>query len=210
MTPVFFKVASRLVRWLDPRLQKYRKETPATLYTPESEEELIKLLRRTPTVVLGKNERKLIAGAMSFFDAPVSSIMTPRPAMRLLSDKDFLGPLLLDKLYKSGAKSFVVLDKKQQICGILNTNSFNPLSVAEDTPISEYMQPTVFYIRADYSLEMALSAFLRTSATLLVVIDRDAKMLGSLDFSRLIEKLFGREVFDSFDRDTSLEAVASR
>lgn len=210
MTPVFFKVASRLVRWLDPRLQKYRKETPATLYTPESEEELIKLLRRTPTVVLGKNERKLIAGAMSFSDAPVSSIMTPRPAMRLLSDKDFLGPLLLDKLYKSGAKSFVVLDKKQQICGILNTNSFNPLSVAEDTPISEYMQPTVFYIRADYSLEMALSAFLRTGATLLVVIDRDAKMLGSLDFSRLIEKLFGREVFDSFDRDTSLEAVASR
>lgn len=210
MTPVFFKAISRLVRWLDPRLQKYRPKKITKPYTPSSEADLIKLLKRTPKDVLSKDQRALIAGAMSFDRTPVSKIMTPLSAMLFLKNTDFLGPLILDKLYKSGANYFVVLGSKKEISGLINTKNLDPLRISEDTPVSHFLDSTVFYIRADYSLDMALAAFLRTGANFLLVVNHDAEIIGSLDFSRLISVLFGHDVSDSFESDANLQAVSLR
>ena len=124
---LFFKVMAKLTSFIDPKLQKYRppkkKEPP---FTPKTEADLIAVLRRTPKGVLDANARNLLASAMSFDKMAVSVIMSPKREMNFLRETDFLGPLTFDKLYKSGANRFPVLDENGQVCGILNTDTVDP------------------------------------------------------------------------------------
>ena len=96
---------------LDDALKKQLKE-----YTPESEKELVQLLRRTPREVLSVKQRNLISGAMSFDKRKAILITMPRDDITFLKDSDFLGPLNLDKLYKTGDTVFPVLNKANKVC----------------------------------------------------------------------------------------------
>ena len=130
--------------------------------------------------------------------------------MNFLHETDFLGPLTFDKLYKSGANRFPILDENDQVCGILNTDNVDPLAITEETPIAKYMSTDVYFVRADYTLEMLLATFIRTNSSYCIVVDKNANIKGDVTLDTLIFVLFGREIADSFDNDASALAVAKR
>ena len=196
---------------IDPKLEKYRppkkKEPP---FTPQTEEELIAVIKRTPKTLLDAKTRNLLASAMAFDKMAVSVIMSPKREMNFLHETDFLGPLTFDKLYKSGTNRFPILDQNDQVCGILNIDNVDPLAITEETPITKYMSTDVFFVRADYTLEMLLAAFVRTNSSYCIVVDKEAKIKGFVTLDTLMFVLFGREIADSFDSDASVFAVAKR
>ena len=147
---------------------------------------------------------------MAFDKMAVSVIMSPKHEMEFLHETDFLGPLTFDKLYKSGTNRFPILDQNDQVCGILNTDNVDPLAITEETPITKYMSTDVFFVRADYTLEMLLATFVRTNSSYCIVVDKDAKIKGFVTLDTLMFVLFGREIADSFDNDSSAFAVAKR
>jgi CBS domain containing-hemolysin-like protein len=147
---------------------------------------------------------------MAFDKMAVSVIMSPKRDMEFLHETDFLGPLTFDKLYKSGATRFPVLNQDNQVCGILNTDDADPLAITEETPITKYMSTDVFFVRTDYTLEMLLATFLRTNSSYCIVVNRDEKIEGYVTLDTLMYVLFGREIADSFDNDSSVAAVAKR
>ena len=204
------KVMKKLTAWLDPKLAKYREPVKKEPYVPKTEKEFIGVLKRTPEEILTSDQRNLIAGVMSFDQMPVSLIMTERKDMMFLSEADFLGPLLLDKMYKTGADTFPVLDKEGQVCGIVRTRSIDPLKITEDQPIENFIEKNVYFVRADYSLKMLLAALIRTEASYAAVVDRDAHVVGSVTLDTLMAVLFGRRVKDSFASDDSPFSVARR
>ena len=204
------KVMRKLTGWIDPKLAKFRVEAKKEPYTPKTEKEFIGVLKRTPENILTGEQRNIIAGIMSFDQTPVSLIMTERKDMMFLSEADFLGPLLLDKMYKTGADCFPVLDKEGQVCGIVRTHSIDPLKITEDQPIQNFIEKDVFFVRADYSLKMLLATFIRTEANYVAVVDRDGHIVGSVTLDTLIAVLFGHHVKDSFDSDASPFSVAHR
>ena len=194
------KLMKKVTAWLDPKLAKYRTPEKKQPYVPKTEKEFIGVLKRTPEEILSNDQRNL----------PVSLIMTERKDMMFLSEADFLGPLLLDKMYKTGASHFPVLDKEGQVCGIVHTDNIDPLTITEDQPIDQFIDKKVSFARGDYSLKMLLAAIIRTNSDYVVIVDRDAHVIGSVTLDTLMAMLFGRRVKDSFNSDDSPFSVARR
>lgn len=208
MSPLFFKIMKQLVQRLDPKFEKYRPQQE--LYTPKTKSELIELLARTPKTVLSPEERNIIAAAMSFGDKPVSSIMIPQKSITFVHENDFLGPLMLDKLYKSGFEHFPVTGASGRITGLLHTKELNSLTIKETDRAIKYLDENVYYIRDDHTLEMALAAFLRTNCHFFIVIDRTEKPVGLITYEMIADTMLGKPIQDDFDADLQISAVAHR
>ena len=206
----------KFVRWLDPKLEKYRvKPTPKPApkprpYTPQSTQDLIGVLRRTPESVLNDRQRDIIAAAMQFSEVRVREIMLPHSDITFVSQDDVLGPLVLDKLYQSGYSHFPVVDARRRVVGLLHTAALNSLQIRETDSARNFLDPHVYYLRSDYSLEQALAAFLRTNCYFFLVVDKTARLVGLLTYEMLAEYLLGGTITDNFDRDDDRSAVARR
>lgn len=198
----------KIVRTLDPKFEKYRtKEKP---YAPKTKQELIEVLARTPKSVLSNEERDIIAAAMTFKAQPVSALMLPKSKMTFVHENDFLGPLMLDKLYKSGFEHFPVLGASGRITGLLHTRELNSLHVKETDRAVKYLDENVYYIRADHTLEMAMAAFLRTNSYFFIVVDKGEKPVGLITYSMVAGAMLGKEVEDDFEGDLNIFEVARR
>lgn len=220
--------------WVDPKLEPYREYhktkfdnakksknsgevvvaeevyAPIVPEAPQNRDELLDLIRQAPMTVLTSQERKAISAILSLSDVSVSEIMTPATKIIFVNQDETLGPLILDRLYRSGFTFFPVIDGRQHIIGTLHTAMLNSLDVKDTNSADKVMDPRVYYIRSDYSLEDALKAFLRTDSQLMLVVDRYEKLAGMLTFSQVLGFLFDEKFQDDFDRDNDRIAVAKR
>lgn len=208
-------------RFIDPKLEPYRihREAPAPevapsptnrLIPPATTEEFFDLLKRTPRTVLSDHERHVMSAIMQFPDRKISTLMLPKSAITYVQDTEVIGPLALDRLYRSGLAHFPVLNRNEQIIGILHTANLNSLEVRDSLTARDLLDPTVYYIREDYNLSQALAAFLRTSCYFLIVIDEFGQIVGMLPCQKLIEFLMGQLPDEDFTRDDDRLAVAKR
>ncbi len=203
---------TKFVHWLDPKLERFRgpkKKTPP--YTPKTEKDLVGVLQRTPDDVINQIQRIAIASSMSYQTIPVAKIMAKAEHVVSLHEDDILGALTLDRLYKTGLTIFPVFDKAEQICGVLRTESIDTLKVVEnETKLADCIDRNICYVRADYSLDMLLSAFIRTNNNFCIVIDHSGEIVGYVTLDMFIVKFFGEEIIDNFNLDADKNAVAKR
>ena len=233
------KMMAKIVKTLDPRFEKYREKSMAEAendhkkdreedrakfaeqleaavkmehknFTPQSEKELIQVIRRTPRDILSVRDRNLISGAMSFSKRRAMLITMPREDIVFLQDSDVLGPLNLDKLYKTGDKIFPVLNKAKKVCGIIRPDKIDVLHIAKNQPVSKLMSHDVVFARDDYTLEQLLAVFLRNHTDYVFIIDKDENLLGYAELNTLIAILFNREIKDDFEDDISSISVSRR
>lgn len=205
---------TKLTKWVDPKLEKYREQKepePIPPYVPESLEDFIGVMKRTPQQFLSGKQRALIAACMSFADRKVSEIMMPRSEITFVYEHDFLGPLMLDKLYQSGSSHFPVLSSDgHQIVGLIHTDQLNSLEIKNTDRAAKYLDKKVYYLREDYNLEQAMAAFLRTNCFFFLVIDKSGQLVGLLTYKMLVAYLLGYVPKDDFSDDTSIAAVMKR
>jgi CBS domain containing-hemolysin-like protein len=229
------KVMAKIVKALDPRFEKYREKPMSESekvrekdlekyekqlvdavkmehdnFVPQSEKELVQVIRRTPREVLSVRDRNLISGAMSFAKRRAMLITMPREDIVFLEDSDVLGPLNLDKLYKTGDKIFPVLNKAKKVCGIIRPEKIDVLHISKNQPVSKLMSHDVVFARDDYSLEQLLAVFLRNHTDYVFIIDKDENLLGYAELDTLIAVLFNREIKDDFEDDSSSISVSRR
>ena len=204
----------KLTKWVDPKLEKFREPVePAKQppYVVKDLDDLIGVLRRCPKEVLSGKQRAIIAASMSFGDRQVSEIMMPRTEITFVYEHDFLGPLMLDKLYQSGSSHFPVLSSdRHQIVGLIHTDQLNSLEIKNTDRATKYIDKTVYYLRSDYTLEQAMAAFLRTNCFFFLVVDKNGQIVGLLTYQMLISYLLGYVPRDDFSEDTSIAAVMKR
>ena len=202
-----------LANFLGPKLDKYRgKDEPEIpkIYLPETEEDLVWVLRKLPENVLSSADREKIMSAMTFSTKKVHDIMLPRAEITFVHINDFMGPLTLDKLYQSGFSHFPVLDVKGGIAGIIHTSSLNSLEIKDTDRAASFLDENVFYMRDDYTLSQALSAFLRTNSYFFMVVNHDGQVVGLLTLKMLLSRLLGELPEDNFSDDKAVMAVAKR
>jgi len=217
-------------RWADPKLEPYRDKklskdfddmkksvvveeatyAPVVPMAPETREDLFALLREAPMTVLTGNERKAMAAILDLPLTQVSEIMTPEKKIVFVDQDEKMGPLVLDKLYHSGFTYFPVVNGQKHIIGTLHTALLNSLDVKDTKPAKDVMEPRVYYIRADYTLEQALKAFLRTNSQLMLVVDHYERLAGMLTFEQMLSFLFDAKFQDDFAKDDDRLAVAKR
>lgn len=182
-------------------------------YSPKTLKEFLAVVKRTPLSVLSAEDRATMASAISFRDRRVSDIMLPRGKITFVHEHDFMGPLTLDKLYQSGQTHFPVLSKDgKQLIGVIHTSALNSLDVKSSASdrASKYVDPTIYYLRDDYTLEQALAAFMRTNSFFYMVINHSGHTVGLLTYETLTTHLLGYEPKDDFSDDTSISAVMNR
>jgi len=204
----------KFTKWVDPKLEKYREPKPPVKqppYVPKNLEDFIGVMRRAPKDVLTGKDRALIAACMSFSDRTVREIMMPRSEITFVYEHDFLGPLMLDRLYKSGSSHFPVLSSDgHQVLGLISTEKLNSLEIKNTDRAAQYIDKKVYYLRADYTLEQAMAAFLRTNCFFFIVIDERGLLVGLLTYKMLVANLLGYLPHDDFYDDSSISAVIKR
>lgn len=93
---------------------------------------------------------------------------------------------------------------------MIHTTAFNSLEIKETSRVIEILDPKVYYVRDDYTLEQALAAFVRTNAYLFLVVDRHERIVGMLTHEQIIGYLLGEVPEDNFTQDSKRAAVAKR
>jgi CBS domain containing-hemolysin-like protein len=122
-----------------------------------------------------------------------------------------LGPLTLDDLHKTGnSKLPVIASDIDHIVGILHLEGLLALDIKRSTTAEKAMEPKVYYIHKDQTLQHALTEFLSTRHYLLIVIDESRQTVGLITLEDVIEALLGRKIVDEFDAHDNLREVASR
>ncbi len=176
----------------------------------DSREELEQLVQESDD--LSVDEKKLITHGLTFGERLVSEIMTPRGAIDSISKKELLGPLVLDDLHKTGHSRFPVTDNDiDHVVGMLHIQDLLILDGRQRSSTAEKaMEPRVFYIREDQTLQHALAAFLRTRHHLFIVVNEFRETVGLLSLEDIMEALLGRKIIDEFDMHEDLRAVAKR
>lgn len=209
--------------WIDPKLEPYREkrtkkpvaptpkvDTIPKPYTPRTTEDFLAVLKRTPRSAISTRERHVIATIINFPNVRVNEIMLPQSAITYVSEGEVLGPLVLDRLYRSGYDHFPVLDQNRKIIGLIHTTALNSLEIKETRHAREILDTKVCYVREDYTLNQALAAFLRTNCYFFLVVDHFERIVGMLPYQTLMDYLLGGTPEDDFDRDTDRLAVAKR
>lgn len=177
---------------------------------PKSQADFLKLLQRTPRDVLDYRARQIITMAFQLPKTHASDLMVPKAKITYVHDDEVLGPLTLDRLYKTGFDHFPVVDSKDKVIGTIHTTSFNNLEIKETSQVKDILDPGVYYIRTDYTLEQVLAAFLRVNCYFFLVVDSFGRVVGMLTFARMISFLFGDTISDHFVSDSDRLTVAKR
>jgi CBS domain containing-hemolysin-like protein len=161
--------------------------------------------------VLTPEEKKLIVSSLSFNDQLVRNVMTPRDSIASIKKSEFLGPLTLDDLHKTGHSRLpVVSGDIDHIVGILHLEGLLALDVKRSMTAERAMEPKVYYIHEGQTLQHALTEFLSTRHYLLIVIDKTPQTVGLLTLTDVIEALIGRKIVDEFDNHDNPRLVAMR
>ncbi len=181
-----------------------------TYHRFDSREELQRLVD-TSGDVLSEDERKLIVHTLGFRDQRVDSIMTPKSMMDTIKKGEFLGPLVLSELHDTGHSRLPVIGSDiDHVVGILHLKDMLSLDIKHSTTAEKAMEPKVYYIKEDQSLEHALAAFLRTHHHLFIVINSQRETVGLLTLEDTIEALLGRRIMDEDDNHENLREIAEQ
>ena len=189
---MFDTLMRKIVSWLDPKLERFRPQKPTpkpTKYTPKSLEEFIEVIGRTPREILSSKDRDRIAAIMSFDDRTVEELMIPKSKMVFVDAKDILGPLTLDKLYKSGFTNFPVLDSRGKVKGVIHTEALNALEIKKTDRAEKYMDKHVNYLHLNDSLQFVIEEIERTNSYYYLVLDENDTLAGFFTIQMLLDYL---------------------
>ena len=192
----------RLVRAASP---------PQTVVKLSSKQELEHLVAESENV-LSTDERKLIINGLGFDQMKVREIMTPRSVIESINKKEHLGPLVLNDLHNTGHSRFPVIDVDiDHVVGTLHIQDLLTIDAKRrSSSVEKAMEPRVFYVKEDQTLQHALAAFLRTHHHLFIVVNEFRETVGLLSLEDVIEALLGRKIIDEFDAHEDLRMVAGR
>jgi len=189
---MFEDLMQKFVKFIDPKLDKYRpKRASAPKYTPKTLPDFIDLLKRTPRDILSSRDRDRIAAIMSFDNRTVADLMAPKDKMVFVNNKEILGPLVLDKLYKSGFTNFPVVDKKDKVIGIIHTEALNALEIKKTDRAEKYIDHDVNYLHANDTLQFAITEIERTNSYYFLVLNENDALAGFFTTQMLLDYLLG-------------------
>ena len=194
------------MRFLDPKLEKYRikrdnvnkiekpvRPVKPLKYTPKTLEDFIGVLQRTPRSILSVKDRERIAAIMSFDEKKVGDLMAKKEQIMFVKRDEVLGPLVLDRLYKSGFTSFPVVDGRERVIGIIHTEALNALEIKKTEKAEKYMDERVNYLKVNDSLEHAVDEITQLDCYYFLVTDNSGVLLGCFTVRMLFEYLVGKE-----------------
>ncbi len=214
-------IGGNIYTLLEPRIMKLidkapfffglirSRNEPNSDFTIDSRQELQYLINQSKDV-LSSDEKKLVVHALAFSEKTVQDVMTAANDIISIKKTEFLGPLTLDELHKSGHSRLpVIAQDMDHIVGILYLENLLALDTKRSMTAEKAMDARVLYVRQDQPLSRALAAMLRNHRHLFIVINELRETVGLVTLDDIIEALIGHKIIDEFDNHESVRAVAA-
>lgn len=216
LAPALTKVLS-LVQPLVSRIQKIPgKLWPINVHTGIFEEEdllkLIKDQKDQPENRIPETDLRVAYGALALTSKKISEVMIPRRQMKMVAEKDDIGPHLLDELHASGFSRFPVVSALTKSASIEVTGTLYLRDLVGHSSgglVKDYMVRDVCFINENGSLRQALDGFIKTRHHMLVVVNGFEEIVGIITIEDIMEQIFGTKILDEFDQYEDIRAVAS-
>ncbi len=191
---MFENLLRKFVQFIDPKLEKYRPpKAPAAKYAPKTLAEFIGVLKRTPQNILNAKDRSRIAAIMNFDERKVKDLMTSKDKLVFVNYKEILGPLTLDKLYKSGFTNFPVVNNHGKVIGVIHTEALNALEIKKTDRAEKYMDKNISYLHETDSLNFVIEEIERTNSYYFLVQDARDVTVGCFTIQTLLDYLLGNQ-----------------
>lgn len=153
-------------------------------------------------------ELSLVSHALTYSEKQVHEVMVPRKVVRILSANETIGPIMMGELHDSGHSRFPIYDgTEENIVGTLFLRDL--LNARKGGQIRKIMDPHVFYVHEDYTLEQALHAFLKTKRHMFIVVNAFEEFVGIITIEDILEQVIGHKIVDEFDQYEDMRAVAA-
>jgi CBS domain containing-hemolysin-like protein len=151
----------------------------------------------------------LFRSALTFGDKKVGDVMVPMRKVRLVTEDELVGPLLMDELHKTGFSRFPVAKAKAASPDFVGTLYLRDIVGYEGSGrVRDIMSKKVYYINETQSLRDALAGFLKTHHHQFVVVNNFEEIVGVLSLEDVLEQILGEQIVDEFDLYEDLRTVA--
>jgi len=205
LQPIFARVSAVLPHRVDHK--------PDGIYEKEDLQEFLNHQNQNPENRIPENDLRMAYNALTFGDKIVGDVMTPLRKMKLVTESDQVGPLLMDELHNSGFSRFPVIkdgssDTSPQIIGTLYLKDL--VGYTGSGKVGDLMDKKIFFVNETQSLRSSLDAFLKTHHHLFVVVNNFEEIVGVLSIEDVLEQIVGKEIVDEFDKYDDLREVASK
>lgn len=174
-------------------------------------QDVLELLERQEAQVdnrLLKEELELARHALSFDEKHASQVVQQRDTANLVDADEAVGPVLLDKLHKSGQSSFLVYkDEKDNIIGSLAMR--DAVTAKQGGRVFDLVRSDLTFINEDFTLRQVLAAFQKTGHNVGVVINKFEEFVGVVTLNDIIKELVGDPTEDAVANYEDKIAVAN-
>ncbi len=173
-------------------------------------QDLVNLLEKQkaqPDNRIAEGELNLLKHALSFGDKTVADALVPKRVVITAGEHEDVGPILMDRLHKSGHSRFPVYEgKRENITGVLYLHDL--IERKTGGSVRDVMRKKVTYVHEDFTLYQTLQAFIKTKQHLFVVVNSFEEYVGIITIEDVLERVIGKLIVDEFDQYDDLRAVA--
>lgn len=214
LAPLYAKILSYIRPVVEPLAKFLPANVPvhAGLYEREDLLELLNKQNKQIDNRIPEEDLKIASGALTYGDKKVGSIMIPRRKVRLVSESEAIGPMLMDELHATGFSRFPVIRETNRTANptIVGTLYLRDLVNNPDkSKVKGIMRKDAFFINEGCTLREALNGFHKTKHQLLVVVNNFEEITGVISLEDVLEQIIGQPIADEFDKYDDLRAVAN-
>jgi len=209
VTPVIAWLVSHLhtpITWIQNKLPSQH-ASQSDIYETEDLLALLEHQKGHDENRITPEELEAAQRVLTFGHRLVRDVVTPISQLRLISEDDPIGPILLTELNDNGQGNFVVYkDKTDNVVGTLRLqDAVN----ARGGRVANVMQSHLVYVNESQSLAHVLDAFHATKAHNFMVVNRFDEFVGIVTIEQVLHEALGELSAKYFDAFESRESVVN-
>lgn len=159
------------------------------LYERDDLLHLIEKQQDQPDSRFTEEELEIAKRALSFGDYTVNDVLTPKKFVKTVLASDTVGPILIDELHKS--KQNHILVRESQKGEFIGTINYKLLGLHSSGKVKDYVNPALYYVHEDDTLNQVLHTFFVTNRPLFVVVDNIGEYVGIVTIDSVLQQLLG-------------------
>lgn len=167
----------------------FKKEDDEKIYRPYDDKEFKKLIASlySSDNLVNKKVLSRIEKLYNLEYTDVEELMTPMQKVKVVQQDDYLGPILLDELHKTGQFIFPVAEEGR-IIGSIRLSDLAEHS--ERSKIQDFTKKEVNYINKDENLQSLLEVFIEYKSEQFLVTDNAENIKGVINIYDILNMLF--------------------
>ena len=190
-------------------LDKLLGEELQTLWSKKEIKEIIKDHGKGEDADLDKDEERILLGALSFSEATVKKIMTPKTVLYSLNKDTILNKAKLLEIRDNGFTRIPVYDSKEDnIIGVLNAKDLIGIFTETLTAGDLINNKKPITVDDTMLLDNLMNHFIKSKIHMATVYDSFGTFIGIATLEDVIEEIIKVEIVDELDQTENMQHLA--